>query len=72
MYLTEVNSLYSFPVCMVSVLFTSPDFTCFRAGFSFLGGLGACGMGGGKGGTSISSVALIEVRRKSNDSRAYI
>ena len=25
-----------------------------RAGFSFLGGLGACGIGGGNGGTSIS------------------
>ena len=61
MHQLGVNSLYSFPVCMVSVLFTSPGLTCFRAGFSFLGGLGACGMGGGKGGTSISSVVLIAV-----------
>jgi hypothetical protein len=56
------NSLYSFPVCTVSVFTTSPALTCFRAGLSFLGGLGYCGMGiGWSMTTSSTSVAELIV-----------
>ena len=54
------NSLYSFPVCTVSVFTTSPAFTCFRAGLSFLGGLGYCGMGIGWS-TTTSSTSVAEL-----------
>ena len=34
-FLEAVNALYSLPVCGVSLLTTSPGFTCFLAGLSF-------------------------------------
>lgn len=51
--------LYSFPVCTASVFTTSPGLTCFLAGFSFLGGFGACGIGIGSGGRASAAVLIV-------------
>ena len=59
--LEAVNALYSLPVCGVSLLTTSPGFTCFLAGLSFF--FEVLGTGATSSWGTISSEVMVERQR---------
>ena len=61
--LEAVNALYSLPVCGVSLLTTSPGFTCFLAGLSFF--FEVLGTGATSSWGTISSEVIVVKRQRS-------